>query len=226
MKNLLFTLLIALFTGASAFAQTFNLSPDTVTVTAPMNQYDVEIHNDLTNLTNNSRSIRWERSIISMDPDTLLTQICDPNACYLPPVSTKIYNIAANATVPMIVHFLNNSGGPASAIVQLKYTDLADPTNPQFSYYIFDASLTGIDEQLPAANVKLFPNPVVESFSLGNAEEVGRIRVYGTDGRLVLNQIAQTNNIYSLAGLPAGTYLVALQSKSGKLFQAIKVVKK
>lgn len=226
MKNLLFTLFIALFTGSTAIAQTFNLSPDTVSISAPMNQYDVEIHNDLTNLTNNSRSIRWERSIISMDPDTLLTQICDPNACYLPPVSTKIYNIAANATVPMIVHFLNNSGGPASAIVQLKYTDLADPTNPQFSYYIFDASLTGTDEQLPAANVKLFPNPVVESFSLGNAEEVGRIRVYGTDGRLVLNQIAQANNIYSLAGLPAGTYLVALQSKSGKLFQAIKVVKK
>lgn len=226
MKNLVFTLLLALFAGLTATAQTFNLSPDTVTVTAPMSQYDVEIHNDLSNLTNTTRSIRWERSIIAMDPDTLLTQICDPNACYLPPVSTKVYNIAANATVPMIVHLLNNSGGPASAIVQLKYTDLADPTNPQFSYYIFDASLTGTDEQLPAANVKLFPNPFAESFTLDNAEEVARIRVYGTDGRLVLNQIAQANNVYSLAGQPAGTYLVALQSKGGKVFQAVKVVKK
>lgn len=226
MKNLLFTLLIALFAGSTAIAQTFNLSPDTVTVTAPMNQYDVEIHNDLTNLTNAARSIRWERSIISMDPDTLLTQICDPNACYLPPVSTKVYTLAAGATVPMIVHFLNNSGGPASAIVQLKYTDLADPTNPQFSYYIFDASLTGTDEQLPAANVKLFPNPFVESFSLDNAEEVARIRVYGTDGRLVLDQIARPDQVYSLAGQPAGTYVVALQTKGGRLFQAIKVVKK
>lgn len=225
MKNLFFTLLIALFTGASAFAQTFNLSPDTVITIVTVDSMDISSHNDLTNLTNSSRSIRWERTIISVDPDTLLTQICDPNACYLPPVSTKIYTLAAGATVPMIVHLLNNSGGPASAIVQLKYTDLADPTNPQFSYYFFDA-IVGTDEQLPAANVKLFPNPFVESFSLDNAGEVARIRVYGTDGRLVFNQIAQSDNVYSLAGQPAGTYLVALQSKSGKLFQAIKVVKK
>lgn len=225
MKNLVFTLLLALFAGATAFAQTFNLSPDTVITIVTIDSTDISAHNDLTNLTNVSRNIRWERTIISIDPDTLLTQICDPNACYLPPVSTKVYTIAANATVPMIVHLLNNSGGPASAVVQLKYTDLADPANPQFSFYFYEA-IVGTDEQLPAANVKLFPNPFVESFTLDNAEEVAQIRVYGTDGRMVLNQIAQPDNVYSLAGQPAGTYLVALQSKGGKIFQGIKVVKK
>lgn len=228
MKNLFFTLLLTLFACATAFAQgtaTFNVFPDTVFVSWPMNITDVEADNHIQNLTNATRNIKWERTVISISPDTLKTQVCDPNACYATWIDTKTFAISPGATQPMIVHFLNNSGQPANAIVQLKYTDLADQANPQYAYYVFDASLVGTDDQLPAANVRLFPNPMVESFTLENAEEVSRVHVFTLEGRRLALLEAAADGNYSLAGQPAGSYLIALEGKNGKVFQAIQVKK-
>ncbi len=214
-----------LLAGATASAQaTFDVFPDTVSVSAPINQLDVEADNQIQNLTNVNRNIKWERTVISINPDTLKTQVCDPNACYATWISTKAFTLTAGTTMPMIVHLLNNSGGPANAVVQLKFTDQGDQANPQYAYYIFDASLVGTHD-LPAANVRLFPNPVVESFSLENAEEVSRVHIFSLEGRRIAVFNASAAGNYSLANQPAGSYLVALESKEGKLFQAIQIKK-
>lgn len=226
MKNFIFTLLLTLFLGVTASAQaTFDVFPDTVSVSAPINLVDVEADNQIKNLTNANRTIKWERTVLSISPDTLKTQVCDPNACYATWIDTKTFIIGPGATAPMIVHLLNNSGSSANAVVQLKYTDQADLDNPQYAYYIFDASLVGTHDQLPAANVRLFPNPVVESFSLENAEDVSRVHVFSLEGRQVAVFEASSDASYSLTGQPAGSYLVALESKDGKLFQAVQIKK-
>lgn len=225
MKNSVFTLLLMLLAAATASAQaTFDVFPDTVSVSAPINQLDVEADNQIQNLTNVNRNIKWERTVISINPDTLKTQVCDPNACYATWISTKTFILTAGSTMPMIVHLLNNSGGPANAVVQLKFSDQADQANPQYAYYIFDASLVGTHD-LPAANVRLFPNPVVESFSLENAEAVSRVHVFSLEGRRIAVFNAYAGGNYSLSGQPAGSYLVALESKQGKLFQAVQIKK-
>ena len=224
MKNLLFTLMLVFGAFGTAFAQaTFDLVPDTVIAIVPIDSHDVEAHNIFHNLTNAARTITWERTVISIDPDTLQTQICDLNACYLPHVSSKTFVSNPGAMDPVIVHFLNNSGGAASAVVQLKFTDMADPDNPQYAYYIFNAVVGTHD--LPAANVKLYPNPTVEYFSLENADDVARIRVYTIDGRQVALFNPANNGLYSLADQPTGLYIVALESKEGQFFQAIQVKK-
>jgi hypothetical protein len=225
MKNLLL-LVFTLFTTAAAFTQaTFTMTPDTVSVVVELEQTDVEVHNEMTNLTGIDRSIKWERTIIEMNPDTLETQICDPDACFASWVSTHTFNLKAATTVPIIVHLLKDEGQDGCGIVQLKFTDLADPGNPQYSYYVFECAASGTNEQLPAANVKLYPNPVVESFSLDNADEVSRIRVFSSDGRQVAVFDAAAGQMYPIAGQPAGAYVVALESKSGKVFQAIGIRK-
>lgn len=226
MKNLLFTLFLTFVAAVTASAQaTFDVFPDTVTVISPINIHDVEADNHIKNLTNANRTIKWERTILSISPDTLKTQVCDPNACYATWIDTKTFIISPGATQPMIVHFLNNSDQAANAVVQLKYTDQSDLSNPQYAYYIFDASLVGTHDQLPAANVRLFPNPVVESFSLENAEEVSRVHVFSLEGRKVAIFEASADGNYSLAGQPAGSYLVALEGKNGKVFQAVQIKK-
>lgn len=224
MKNLL--LLAFSFFAASAFAQaTFDLTPDTVSMVVILDETDNEIHNFMHNLTSTNRVIKWERTIFDPNPDTVDIRVCDPNTCYAPWVVTQTFTLTADTTVPMIVHLFKPEGEDASAIVQLKYTDLADPGNPQFSYYIFYSAASGTHEQLPAANVKLYPNPVVESFSLDNADEVRRIRVFSSDGRQVAVFDAAAGQVYSITGQPAGAYVVALESKSGKVFQAIGIRK-
>lgn len=224
MKNLLL-LVFSLFTTAAFTQATFNLTPDTVSTVVDLQETDIEVHNDLTNLTGNDILIKWERTVIEIEPDTLFTRICDPIQCYAEWIDTKTFTLFANTTVPMIVHLYKDEGQDGSAIVQLKYTDMADVNNPQYSIYIFNSAASGTDEQLPLANVKLYPNPVVESFSLNNAEEVSRIRVFATDGRQVAVFDAAAGQAYPIADQPSGAYIVALETKSGKVFQAIGIRK-
>ncbi len=224
MKKLLL-LCFSLFATA-AFAQaTFQMNPDTVYTPVELDNTDIEAHNLMTNLTSTNRDIKWERTIISMDPDTLETQICDPVACFASWIDTHTFILTADTTIPMIVHLLKDLDQDASGIVQLKFTDLADPNNPQYSYYVFNSAASGTHEQLPAANVKLYPNPVVESFSLENADEVSRVRVFSIDGRQVAIFTAAPGQTYSIADQPIGAYIVALESKTGKVFQAVEVRK-
>lgn len=225
MKNLFFTLVLAFFTASAAFAQTFSMHPDTVSVSAPATKYDVEVHNDMTNLLSDTVQMKWERTIL-INPDSLDIQICDPEACFAPWVDTNTFPLTADTVIPIIAHILNpESVEPYYAVVQLKFTDLANPDNPQYSYYIFNIGSSNTNNPAPVANVKLYPNPVVESFSLDNADEVGRVLVFSTDGRQVAVFDTSAGNSYSIAGQPVGTYVVALEAKNGKVFQAIEVRK-
>lgn len=226
MKKLLFTPVFALLATTCATAQTFSMSPDTAVIFTTSDVSDIEVHNDMTNLTNEDITIEWVRTVL-INPDTLETQVCDPNACYAPWIETKTFTLKADTTIPMIIHLLNPDGvDPYYAVVQLKYTDLANPIAPQYSYYIFNVGMaSSTDSPTPVANVKLYPNPVVESFSLGNADEVRRVLVFSTDGRQVAAFNATPNSTYPLAGQPAGTYLVALEAQNGRVFQTISVRK-
>jgi hypothetical protein len=201
------------------------MHPDTVSVHAPGDEYDVEVHNEMENLTNTARTIEWVRTVL-VNPDSLETQVCDPVACYAPWIDTRTFTLAADTTINMIVHLLNpESIEPYYAVVQLTYNDLTTPGNSETSIYIFNIGVLGTNDQLPAANVKLFPNPVVESFSLDNADDVHRILVFSADGRQIATFQPFAGQPYSLADQPAGAYAVALEAKNGKIFQAISIRK-
>lgn len=224
MKNLL--LLAFSLLATAAFSQaTFEMTPDTAIVVVDLELTDVEVHNDMHNLTSTNRMIKWERTIIDINPDTLFVRVCDPDACFAEWIDTHTFVLTPDTTVPIIVHLYKAPDQDADAIVQLKITDLADQNHPQFSYYIFLSAASGTNEQLPAANVKLYPNPVVESFTLDNADEVGRIRVVSTDGREVAAYDASSSQSYSLAGQAPGAYVIVLESKKGRIFQTIPIRK-
>jgi hypothetical protein len=225
MKKLIFTLAFALFACSFAFAQTFFMHPDTVSVEAPGDEYDVEVHNDIDHLPPDGDTvfIKWTRTIL-VNPDNWPVQVCDPEACFASWIDTNTFPLVTDTVI--IVHLLNEDfEEPYYAVVQLEFMDLANPTESQFSYYIFYIGTVGTDEQQPAANVKLFPNPVVESFSLENAADVHRIVVFSTDGRQVATFQPSAEQTYSLNGLPTCAYAVALEAQNGKIFQVISIRK-
>ena len=78
---------------------------------------------------------------------------------------------------------------------------------------------------LPAADVKLFPNPVADQFTLSNDQDVAAVRVFSLDGRQVAAYNASADHQYNLAAQPAGTYIVSLIAADGRTFQAIQLNK-
>jgi hypothetical protein len=227
MKPIVLAIAFLMTFSAVCLAQaSFQLLPQSVTTTVHDTIIDAEGHNNIKNNDGTAKTIRWTRSVICYNPTTLTSQICDPNLCYLPHVSTKTFNLPANATLPMVVHFLKPYGTYGAAIIALKFQNVANPADTLTSIYIFNScATTSVDDQLPQATVKFFPNPTTDFFTLVGDEAVETIKVYNMSGQEVSTFQAIPGTVYSLNGKPAGTYIIGLFDNKGRVFQASELVK-
>lgn len=222
----LFTILILLF-GCYSVGLTqssFTVSDTEVWTITEHTETDKEAHFSISSRVNNVQTIRWERTVIEITPGCN-SQVCDLNQCYIPIVSTQIFELGPNASGDIIMHFLNyDSIVGAASVINLKMSNENDPTDSVVVTFLYTSSLSGTDD-LPAADVKLFPNPTVDYFQLTNADAVNRIRVFSMDNREVVRFTTTPDQKYSLATQPAGTYILALEDDKGQIFQAIRLVK-
>lgn len=65
-------------------------------------------------------------------------------------------------------------------------------------------------------NIKIYPNPVTDSFSikLPNQLEIKQIEIFDTSGKLVNNNISQNNKIY-VSSLSPGIYFIKIKTDKG-----------
>ena len=226
MKIKIFTLLFALglFQNASAqFQSAYHVYPNPSDTITTMDTYDSPAHGEIENISDDTIKITWVRSIISITPG-IETAVCDPVTCWFSGVGSKTFALAPDSAGQLTVHFYNPTGQAASGIVHLKLTNLGDPADTLTAVYTF-STLTGTGD-LPEANVKLFPNPTTDFFTLESADEVASMRLYALDGRVVARFERAANNTYQIGHLPAGNYVLSFEDKNGQLFQAVEIHKR
>jgi len=231
MKNLLFTLFFALglFQIANAqFQSAYELHPNPSDTITTSDLYDSPAHAEIKNVSNATISIKWERNIINLTPD-VETAVCDPVTCWSTVVNTKTFQLEPDSVGQMTVHYYNNAYSPppgqaGSGIVHLKLTNLGNPADTLTAVYSY-STLSGTRD-LPASNVKLFPNPTTDFFTLEKAEEVASMRVFALDGRIMARFEVSPNNFYSIGHLPVGNYVLSFEDKNGQLFQAVEIHKR
>lgn len=225
MKNFIYTLFIAVLGLNTCFAQaTFSITPNPVSVSSPSSQYDTPAYGIVTNLTNQPKNLKWERILIAV-PAGLTTQVCDPNLCWFPTVSSKTFTLAGNATGDMIVHFLNANAQPLEGIVHLKVTNVDNPTEVVTAVYNYSSVLSDLSNLNDAPAMRVYPNPTQQNFVLENAEAVQAVRIFSLDGREVAYLNATSNQTYDIAAYPAGTYVLALLNDAGNILKALELVK-
>lgn len=225
MKNLAFLLFATLLLAHTASSQTtFSITPNPALGTGGPEDFDVAAHAVIKNISNVRDSISWERNVINL-PEGFNTAVCDPIQCYFPNVNTKTFGLAPGASGAMDLHFYNNLETTGSGLIHLKVVNVNVPTDEVTAVYIYN-STSSTKDPLPKANVHLFPNPTTEGFTLENANEVAAVSVFSLDGRQVARFLQPTpDQRYSVADQPAGTYIVALLAKNGKVFQAVELRK-
>jgi len=76
------------------------------------------------------------------------------------------------------------------------------------------AIVLGIPEQ-ELVNIQLYPNPVVNTFSIDGLKEKSLITVYDMSGRLVLNQKGYLNGKIDVTNLSSATYFVKIENNEG-----------
>lgn len=214
-----------LFLSWSTFAQNpsvFHIQPIPVNGTGGINDSDVSLDAEVTNLTASTIRLKWERKVISLTPGCE-TAVCDPNTCWARFVNTKNFDLDGNETGPLLVHFYNN-GAPCAGIIHLKVSDRDNPADTTIAVYLFNQTSAGAHQpELPS--VQLFPNPVQHYFSLENADQLGLVRLFDLEGHELANYQPNGYNRYSVELLPTGNYILALEDKNGRPFQALTLLK-
>ncbi len=230
MKNLLFTLLFAFGLHMSLSAQfqsAYEVHPNPSDTVTTMDLYDSPAHAEIKNVSNNTISVKWECNIIYLSPN-VTTAVCDPVLCWLGTVSSKTFQLEPDSFGQMTVHFYNAGSDPApgqagSGIVHLKLTNLGNPADTLTAVYTY-STVTGTKD-LPESNVKLFPNPTTDFFTLENAEDVASMRIFALDGRVMARFEATADHKYSISHLPKGNYVLSFENKDGQLFKAVEIHK-
>ncbi len=225
MKNLIFTLFAALLIPdfISAQASSFTIVPIPSYVTAPPETFDTAAIATIKNVSNVRDSFHWERIVIEL-PGGFRTAVCDPVQCYFENVNSQSFVLEPGEEGALDLHFYNYGQESGSGLVRVKVNNVKNPSDSLSGVYYYNTT-SGTDDPLPAANVRLFPNPFTEGFTLDHADDVAAVRVFSLLGREVAYFTPSANQRYSLVEQPAGTYIIALIAQNGQVFQALEVRK-
>ncbi|MFN0034964.1 MAG: T9SS type A sorting domain-containing protein [Saprospiraceae bacterium] len=227
MKNLLSTLFFALCLTQLASAQslsTFEVTPNPSDTVTSADTYDSGAHGHIHNTTSNAIIVTWERTEVFLSPG-VTTAVCDPNLCWADWIGSKTFGLDPNMGGQLTVHFYNSLLQASSGIVHLKLTNENNAADTMTAVYTYNSFTSGTGE-LPAPNVRLFPNPTADFFTLENAAEVASLRLFTLDGREVARFAASPDNRYSIANQPVGNYVLSFEDKNGQLFQALELQKR
>lgn len=77
-----------------------------------------------------------------------------------------------------------------------------------------------------AEDLRVFPNPVVEYFKVGNSDRVTTVRVTNSLGREVRRFTYRQNESYNISDLPRGFYLVQLRDDQNRILKTQRVSKR
>lgn len=223
MKKLLFTpILIFLLASLSNAQIRYTILPNPASGTGTLEEEDAVVSAKIHNLTAETLPLHWERHVISLTPGCE-TAVCDAVVCYSRETDSHNFNLLPNILKPFLVHFYNN-GAPCEGIVHVKVTNQNDPADSVNVVFLFNQSTAAQD--LPEPVVTLYPNPVTDFFALENAENASAIRVFTLDGREVARFDVEAGAFYPMHNQPAGNYVLALEDKNGRTFQALTLNKR
>lgn len=157
---------------------------------------------------------------------------------FMIPVLRTVFNGPINQDAPMDAYFAMGKNGqlinvaPSEGLVWIRMGDA--PTGnglitPFFNNGIWQRinELTCVQTSVEETNelqVTHYPNPVHDVLFIEGTGRLGSVRLYGVDGRLLKTEIGEgITHQLEVGDLPAGVYLVEVQSKSGT--QQFKIVK-
>ena len=204
------------------------------------NWLDLETHVSVTNTSNETIEIKWEREIPANCPDTWETQVCDNNLCYGFATSTNYeeggimspFVLDPGETFSIFAFHIWPHMTAGCCQPKIHFSLIDDPTNIlatlTVNASVNDASCFGTptEETSLLNGVALFPNPSFGQFTLTNNEVIKHLTIYNILGKQ-MKQVNYSNGDYvDVSELANGLYLVALQNKNGQTLKTLRLAKR
>ncbi len=209
-----------------------------VTLTADDFGYEETLKFKITNTSNESLRLRWDREVV-FSPLGWETQVCDKESSYpyyvgsnidpLQGINTPV-ELAAGESFDfyLTIQPFNRTG---QCHIRLPFRTIEDTktvlAEADVRFTIID-SKDGARLRADGGRTRLFPNPVVDRFFINNLpDNLSRLDVYNTLGSRVRSFAEpQRGESFGVADLPQGVYLVSLVDASGKTVRTLRLLKR
>lgn len=221
-------LVISVLCINSVFAQTprfvVNPNPNSVSFTSDLT--DHLAHGRIKNNTNAQINILWTREILQL-PTGWSTYVCDANNCYADFIGKcpelYINKVKANDSVNLDVHILDDGNEGEAHIVMWVY-EKEDTSKKVKVDYLFNKAVSNNDFR--NIEIKVYPNPAYNSFSVEYNQGLNRIELYTILGKKVTTFKAQPKSSYDISPLEDGLYFVKLVGPNEQMLRTIRLQKR
>lgn len=205
---------------------TFSLTPNPVYGTE---QSPVQVDGLATvkNLGSTTETFQWTRTILRLDQDSsCFTAVTDPYLHWFYTVSQKSFSLAPGEEGPLNITLWDTEELGCCAIAHMKLKKLGSVPDSLETFYYLRTCLPLATTEIGKAGIKLFPNPVLQYFSLQHAESVHQMTLFDASGKMLRRIPVNSTNQYAVQDLPAGAYYLILENAEGSILQALELVKR
>jgi hypothetical protein len=229
MKHI-FTLLFA-FMLSSMVAQVA-ITPGTLSAVLSEDNPEYVYTLTVTNSASTPVSVWWKVGKPTNFPAQWKTFVCDINQCYVPGLeecpASKPNVILGNSTATFTFH-LNPSNQVATSKMWLQlYSDKS------FKTLVAETDKDAVvvaDKLLSIKNtfsndIKIFPNPAEDYFTIKNDAGVTKVGIYNIVGKEIDTYKHVIGNTYNVSNYVRGLYIVRLIDNRGKTLKSIRLNKR
>lgn len=221
----IFHLFIAmtLFSKAFSVAAQVNIvvSPDSVYVTVPVEEFEIELPSQITNNSGSPVTIRWTR-VVEQKPQEWDVNFCDKNLCYLGIVESKTFDLTnGESGLLKPIFYPNEVTGTGVFRLYLQSETPGVMWADTAVYVGVAADPTSTIEAELVRNVAVYPNPASDVLNVvaADANLQGRWRITDATGKVWGCSNPATTAIagqISVAQLPAGIYFFHVMTPDGR----------
>ena len=223
MNKIFYLLFGAMIAIAPSLTAQVNIvvAPDSVFVSLPATEHEINLPSYMTNSTGSTVAIRWTR-VVEQEPMGWAHAFCDKNLCYFGSVNSKVFELVDGESGLLKPIFYPN-GIPGIGVMRLYYNS----ETPGISWAdtaVYVAEATGISGTVEAQwvrDVAVFPSPTQEVLNVVTADAnlQGQWRITDATGK-IWKHSDPTNT--AIAGqipvtqLPVGLYFLNVLTLDGK----------
>jgi hypothetical protein len=201
-----------------------NPNPNSISFDADLSDHNA--HGKVKNNTNSQINILWTREILQL-PQGWSTYVCDANNCYADFIGkcpdAYINKVKAGDSTSLDVHVFDDGNNGEAHIVMWVY-EKEDTSKKLKVDYLFNKVISNNDVR--NIEIKVYPNPSYNSFSVDYNQGLNRIELYSILGKKVTSFKAMPKSSYDISQLEDGLYFVKLIGSNEKMLRTIRLQKR
>ncbi len=210
----LYPILLLLFVGFTAQAQTFVIEEDSTSATVDVEEvYNADFTYDIAYNDTTVATYRWTLELDA--PSEWQSQIClNPVKCY--PYDTDKAELEFEANIDYefaLKVFHNEVCGEGDYILRLETTDGVILEEVKSHVVATNCAITNtVDVDL--MDIQITPNPAQDQFVLSNNDQIQHVMIFNSTGSMI-KTFGQQNS-YSVHDLASGLYFVRILDKNNQ----------